>query len=94
MNQRLEFSVTLEELWNLFLKQDKRCALTNVELTFTSNYRDYKKLQTASLDRINSDKGYIINNIQWVHKTINILKRDVDQDKFIEMCKQVARNFS
>lgn len=45
---------------------------------------------TASLDRIDSSKPYIIDNIQWVHKDINFMKRTYSHDYFIKLCKLVA----
>jgi hypothetical protein len=46
--------------------------------------------QTASLDRIDSSKGYEIDNIQWVHVMVNMCKNKYPQDKFVEMCKAIA----
>ena len=37
---------------------------------------------TASLDRIDSTKGYVRGNIQWVHKDINWFKRDYPKISF------------
>lgn len=82
-----EFSITIEELWERFLKQNRQCALTGIELTFG-------KKQTASLDRIDSDKGYIPGNIQWVHKDLNIMKNNFNTEKFLGYCKLVCENFS
>ena len=45
---------------------------------------------TMSLDRIDNNKGYIEENVQWVHKDINMMKRIYSQDYFIYMCKLVA----
>lgn len=50
---------------------------------------DFKQ-QTASLDRIDSSKGYVLGNIQWVHKDINKMKLDYDQDYFIDICRRIA----
>ena len=47
---------------------------------------------TASLDRIDSSRGYVIDNIQWVHKDINWLKNDWSQKEFIELCSRVANH--
>ena len=44
----------------------------------------------ASLDRIDSSRGYIKDNIQWVHKDINRMKWDFPQDKFVKLCFYVA----
>lgn len=93
-----EFSITIEYLWNLFLKQERRCAITGVELTFDhlGDRKDHKKaetsLVTASLDRIDSSKGYIEGNVQWVHKKVNLMKNDLSQKEFIDWCKKVAEN--
>jgi hypothetical protein len=87
----IEFTVTKTEAWELFEKQGKKCALTNLPLVI--NY--HRKLgpeHTASLDRIDSSKGYIPGNIQWVHKDINMMKKTYSQDYFINMCKLVAES--
>ena len=85
----IPLTITKKYVWDLFLKQDRKCALSGVELYFPSkNGASY----TASLDRIDSSKGYIENNVQWVHKDINMMKRIYTQKYFIEMCKKVAMN--
>jgi len=45
---------------------------------------------TASLDRIDSSKGYIEGNVQWVHKMVNMSKQQYTQEEFINMCIAVA----
>lgn len=89
------FDVTIEEAWDLFLKQDRKCALSGVPLRFITIGRSNKqrmKEQTASLDRIDSTKDYTIDNVQWVHKDVNRMKNVYDQTYFIEMCKYIAKN--
>jgi hypothetical protein len=49
------------------------------------------KIRTASLDRIDNDKGYVKSNIQWIHKDINYMKRILSQKKLIEYCNLVAK---
>ena len=55
--RELEFSITKEYIWELFLKQERKCALSGLELIFSSSGRSTNG--TASLDRINSSVGYI-----------------------------------
>jgi hypothetical protein len=50
------------------------------------------KYSTASIDRIDSSKGYEEGNIQWVHKHVNFMKRTYSQDYFIDMCKKIAEH--
>lgn len=77
----------------LFIKQNKKCALSGLDIFFAKNYKDYKKgLQTASLDRIDNSKEYEKDNVQWVHKHINVMKNVFSEDYFIDLCKQVVNN--
>jgi hypothetical protein len=88
-----QLEITVEDIWELFLKQDKKCALTGLELTFPiKNTAVESKKSTASLDRIDSTKGYVLDNVQWVHKSINLMKNIYSQEHFIKMCKLVAKN--
>ena len=93
LSRNLEFNITIEQAYDLLEKQNFLCALTKLPITLHRNYsQGFRKEQTASLDRINSDLGYTSNNIQWVNSDINIMKNNYDQTYFIEMCKLVAKN--
>jgi hypothetical protein len=89
----LEFTVTIQYLWDLFIKQNRKCVFTGEELYFNKTYRT-KTDKTASPDRIDSTKGYVPGNIQWIHRDINKLKKNYTDARFIELCKKVAANFS
>lgn len=69
-HRNISFNLSIQEIWKKFLQQNRKCAITNVQIGF-----EYKNI-TASLDRIDSSIGYQLNNIQWVHKKINELKWD------------------
>lgn len=87
----IPFEITREEAWNLFTNQGRKCKLTGLDITFSSNIRDQCGKQTTSLDRIDSTKGYTLGNVQWVHKTINIMKNTLSNDKFLEWCELVVK---
>lgn len=91
--RNFEFDITIEDMWQIFVDQDRKCALTGLILTFppVGKIRN-ADLFIASLDRIDSNKGYIKGNIQWVHKDINLMKLDHSQDEFIKMCRLVANH--
>jgi hypothetical protein len=88
--KEIELSIDKQYAWDLFVKQDEKCALSGIKLTFPSRHKD--KSWTASLDRIDSTKGYVDGNVQWVHKDINMMKRIYSQEYFINMCKLVSEN--
>lgn len=85
-----EYSVSNEFLWELFLKQDRKCILTGQDIAFIKDYKSKTISQTASLDRIDSSKGYTEDNVWWVHKDINRLKFDFSLDKFYKLCEDVV----
>lgn len=89
-----EFNLTAEYLWNLFLKQNRKCYFSGVILTFPPiNMKvDRKTLNTASIDRIDCSKGYIEGNVRWVHKNINRMRSDFTDEEFIEFCRLVTIN--
>jgi hypothetical protein len=83
------FDISIEDIWNLFIKQNKKCAISGLDIS-VGDGRDYSDTRTASLDRIDSSKGYTIDNIQWIHKKINRMKMDLSDQEFINMCKIIS----
>jgi len=92
--RNLEVSISLEYLWNLFLQQNRKCALSGLELKFANSAKEQRnhKGTTASLDRICSSKGYVAGNVQWVHKDVNFMKQHYPQDYFVELCGKITKN--
>lgn len=96
-NRNIPFNVTLEFIWELFLKQNRKCIFTEEPLVFYSPRQNEKGLETtASLDRISNNKGYEINNVQWVHKHINYIRGNQTIEQLIQMCRRVNnyKNFN
>jgi hypothetical protein len=85
----LKVTITIQDAWELFQAQHERCALTGVDLTFGGTARNWQS-KTASLDRIDSSRGYTKNNVQWIHKRLQWMKNDMPEDEFIAWCKAVA----
>jgi hypothetical protein len=82
--------ITREFLWNLFLQQDRKCALSGMPLHFANTKEEDRRGGTsASLDRIDNTKGYTCDNVQWVHKTLNRMKLDFDRNRFYQICHMV-----
>lgn len=89
IDRNLEFTVSPEYLGNLIIKQNYKCSLSGLDIQFRINNN---KTHTASLDRIDSKKGYIENNVQWVHKIVNKIKQDLNEKEFVQMCVFIAEN--
>lgn len=86
----LHFGVTREELDDVFISQEGKCRYLGIPLSFeTSGTKG-----TASLDRIDSKLGYTKDNIQWVHKDVNVIKWDLSHEEFVRICKTISENFN
>lgn len=86
--RNIPFNLTQEDLSQKLQHQNFLCALSNEPIQISDSEKN--TLTTASLDRINSDKDYTLDNIQWVHKDVNAMKVDYSEDRFIEICNKVC----
>lgn len=88
--RNIAFELTPRFLWDLFLKQNGLCALTNLPLVLVrrikNNTVDWDVI-TASLDRIDNTKPYIESNVWWVHKTVNRLKNNYSLEELLYWSK-------
>ena len=94
-HRKKEFNITIEYLQELLEKQEYKCALTGLSIRCTRNvnkHSDSYEEQTASIDRIDNTKGYIIDNIQWIHKDINNMKQALKEEIFIKYCNLVTKH--
>lgn len=89
IRRNLEYNLSPEYLEQLIIKQNYKCILSDLPIQFRINDT---KLHSASLDRIDSNQGYIIGNVQWVHKIVNKIKQDLDEKEFVQMCVFIAEN--
>jgi len=72
--RNLEYKVTPEYLWKLLEAQDFKCVLTGEPIKLSRTIDNKTKVQTASLDRIDSKKGYVEGNVRWIHKVVNQMR--------------------
>ena len=89
--RKIEFQITIQEIWDLFLKQGRKCALTGRDIS-TVNIPRHKIYATASLDRIDSNKGYTIDNVWWIHIDVNRMKNDLALERVYEIVKMICEN--
>ena len=83
--RNIPFNITTDDIDKLYEEQNKKCALSGLDIVFNSNYiKGNGKIinGTASLDRIDSSKPYTRSNIQLVHKRINIMKGNMSDEEF------------
>jgi len=85
------FDVSIIQLWELYIKQNRKCAFTGLDIHFSKKSGGTDG--TVSLDRIDNNKGYMIDNIQWVHKSINLMRGSHTISEFLYYCNLVTQNY-
>ena len=86
--RNIDVEIDINYIWDLFLKQNRKCALSGEDIYFPKMWAEKG---TASLDRIDSSKGYIKGNVQWVHKYVNLMKNRLTQEYFLELCNKITK---
>ena len=89
-NRTKEFDLDLPYLKELWESQNGKCAVTGVALELKDSYN---KNYQASIDRIDSSKGYIKGNIRFTSVSVNWLKSNLDDNhlmEFFQICKMVV----
>ena len=89
------FDITHDFIRELNNKQNGRCAYTNIELNWDSGDRNGPTIKNvpinrASLDRIDSSKGYTKDNVQLVTSMVNFLKNNASEQDFLETCQTIT----
>lgn len=84
-NKVLEYNLTLEYIKELLLKQEYKDYYTG---QVPENYEDY------SIDRIDSNLGYIEGNIVITTNRVNAMKNDMSTEEFKKLISNIYKNIS
>lgn len=89
--KKLIFDLDIKFLWDLYINQNRKCALSGIDLVFPKS-SNCTKSGNISLDRISSSLGYTKDNVQWVCKDVNLMKMYLDQKVFLDLCEKISIN--
>lgn len=84
-NKVLDYNLTLEYIKELLLKQEYKDYYTG---QVPENYEDY------SIDRIDSNLGYIEGNIVITTNRVNVMKNDMSTEEFKKLISDIYKNIS
>lgn len=90
--RNLVFDVSIKYLYELFHKQNGKCAYTGDSIVLPLNVRQLRgenNEHVASLDRIDNDKGYVEGNLHWICKRVNYMKHTMQDPYFLSWIKKI-----
>ena len=87
VNREFDPDVDWEFLFDIWDRQNGMCRYSRVPLSIEANHP-----HKVSLDRIDSQQGYLKGNLQLVSATVNRMKQEFEEDLFLDLCKRIADN--
>ena len=91
-----EFHLTLEDLKQIWEQQAGICPYTGLKLELPTYTKCKNIWYRASLDRIDSSKGYVVGNVQFVSTPINLMKStmsDLETKQYLKLISFYTSHF-
>ena len=85
----IDNDLTLEYLKGMWDYQNGYCAISGLKMEMDITRESPSK---ASLDRIDSSKGYVSGNVQWVCLFVNYAKSDFEDEPIKKLFKLINRD--
>lgn len=85
-SKNIDFSITTNDLNNLLNKQNNCCNITNIPFELSGS----KSPWTISLDRIDNEKGYTLDNVQLVCWMYNNCKNKWSDKEVVTFAKALC----
>ena len=80
-----DFLLTIQDIVDCWNSQSSICAYSGRIMTLEAG-----NLHTVSIERIDSNKGYVLENTILVCQAINRMKSNFEFNDFYELCRDVA----
>lgn len=91
IRRQIKITISKEDAFLVYVNQNKKCIFSGEELYFTKFTTNFNRYTNASIDRIDSKLPYTLDNVQWVHKIVNMMKGSLSQYDFILWCERVYK---
>lgn len=84
---QMDYDLDLDFLIKLYNEQDGKCAYTKFPMQ-----RIGRSNMSISVDRIDSDKGYVKGNVVLCLTCINLMKHKCSTNDFVRFCRIISEN--
>lgn len=85
--QTLEFNISKEFILELYKRQNGKCAISGLEMTYIEG--SGRHLKNMSID---PTKGYTEDNVQLVCAQVNMMKSDMSLEELYTFCEAILKN--
>jgi hypothetical protein len=92
IRKNIEFDIDVNFIHELLKKQNGLCKYTGVLLDINNvdtNNNSHMNINSLSIDRIDSSKGYTKDNVVLVTAIVNSMKNDLSENEFIKIIKKI-----
>jgi hypothetical protein len=87
--KHLAIDIDLNFLLFLWEKQRGKCSYTSKEMILNKNKKSSP--ESASLDRINSGKGYVKDNVEFICLFVNLGKKEFHKEEIVNFLANIRR---
>ena len=77
-----------EHILQLFYDQNQRCAMSGRKLILGKNAQLDHILPRSRFPELKHD----LENLQWLHEDVNLAKRNMTPDEFVNLCEEVSKH--
>lgn len=93
VKKRYHIDIDLDYLYDIGEQQNWKCALSGVDLEFRRGggiwLNQYCNPHSCTIDRIDSNQGYVKGNVQLVTWKSNTAKNGMDHNEFLDLCYSI-----
>ncbi len=86
----LDIDIDIEYLKFLWNAQKGKCAISDIKMTYVM--LQGRVSTNLSIDRIDTNVGYIRGNVQLVCSAVNAMKSDLSKDELLYFCENILNN--
>lgn len=87
-----EYDITVDFLKELWERQNGKCPYTGIKMILPESklsFRKCRSIEKASLDRIDTTKGYLKGNVEFVCQGINFAKHDYSKEEVLQFINKI-----
>lgn len=94
LQRKHDCDIDLAYLKALWEQQKGRCVYTGLPLRTRNHKTGHALIDIASLDRIDSSKGYLKGNVQFISTALNLAKSDLPDERFRQGLAQLFEAYA